>query len=158
MNLIAKKVLKRLKSRKWKLVTVESCTGGALADAITSVPGSSDVFLGGLVAYSDLAKIKLGVRKSVLKKFSPYSEQAVEAMSAAGLRRLKFGPTVAVSVSGVLQTKDKKHSKVPVGQVWISVLGPGLATTAELNVGSMSRSVAKAVIVRTILKLILSEL
>ena len=82
------------------LATAESCTGGGIAARLTGVPGSSAVFPGGVVAYSNALKREfLGVPDDVLEAFGAVSAQTVEAM-ARGVRA-RTGADVAVSVSGV---------------------------------------------------------
>ncbi|NPA80243.1 MAG: CinA family protein [Thermotogae bacterium] len=82
-----------------RVATAESCTGGSLADALTSIPGSSDYFVGGVVAYSVEVKVGvLGVNPETVEQFSVYSYQVVEEM-AEGIRRLT-GADVAIATSG----------------------------------------------------------
>ncbi len=100
------------------LATAESCTGGRIADRLTSVPGSSDYFAGGIVAYSNEVKVKqLGVKPETLERHGAVSAQTVREMSR-NVRRL-FGCDVGVAVSGIAgpggATKDK-----PVGLVYVA--------------------------------------
>lgn len=60
-------VIKILRERHWTIGVMESCTGGAIANCITNIPGASDVFECGLVTYCNKAKIKAGVDKKILK-------------------------------------------------------------------------------------------
>ncbi len=77
----------------------ESCTGGALAHALTSIPGSSEYFLGSVVAYSVDVKVKvLGVKRETVEKYTVYSPQVVREM-AEGIRKMT-GSDVALSTSG----------------------------------------------------------
>ncbi len=86
------------------VATAESCTGGALAHALTSIPGSSDYFRGGVVAYSTDVKVKvLGVRRETVERYSVYSVQTVREM-AEGVRRL-VGADVGISTSGEFNGK-----------------------------------------------------
>lgn len=89
-----------LKRAGLTLALAESCTGGGLGADITSVPGSSEFFLGGAVVYSDRAKESvLGVRRSTLEKYGAVSAETASEM-AEGARRL-FGSDVAVAVTGI---------------------------------------------------------
>ena len=77
-----KKIVSSLKRKKLKISVAESCTGGMLSSAITSVSGSSKVFSLGLVTYSNESKIKvLKVSKKIIRKYGAVSEQACKAMS-----------------------------------------------------------------------------
>src|SRR5512143_4282901 len=89
-----------LKQRGLKLATAESCTGGLLADRLTDVPGSSDYFIGGVVAYAYEAKVALlGVSWNTLRAFGAVSRETVLEM-AHGARRV-LTADIAISVSGI---------------------------------------------------------
>ena len=82
MNKIAKKVINKLSYNKLKISIAESCSGGLLSSAITSVSGSSKVFDLGLVTYSNKSKIKvLKISKKIVKKYGAVSEQVCKAMA-----------------------------------------------------------------------------
>lgn len=89
-----KKILEILKKRNWTIGIMESCTGGAIANALTNIPGASDVFKCGLVTYSDEAKIKVGVEEKIIKKFGVYSIETAEEMAR------KIEGEVGVGVTG----------------------------------------------------------
>jgi PncC family amidohydrolase len=91
-----KQVFKILKKRKMTIGVMESCTGGALANSITNIPGASDVFEEGLVTYSDRTKIKHGVDKKIIKKFGVYSQEVAKEMAK------KIKGDVGIGVSGEL--------------------------------------------------------
>lgn len=102
--------------------TAESCTGGYIAHLITTVPGSSAVFPGGSVAYSNHIKhATLGVPEEILRDHGAVSEATVVAM-AVGARQL-FATDYAISVSGVAGPGGGSVEK-PVGFVWIAVAAP----------------------------------
>src|SRR6185312_14735343 len=93
-------VLDACRERGLTLATAESCTGGLVAARLTSVPGSSDVFLGAVVAYADEVKAReLGVPADVLGQHGAVSADSAAAMAAGARSRL--GADVAVSVTGV---------------------------------------------------------
>lgn len=111
-----------LKSKSATLSTAESCTGGKIASMITSVPGSSSVFAGGIIAYSNEVKIKtLGVNPAILSESGAVSEECVRAM-AQGARKI-FNTTYAVATSGIAGPDGGSEEK-PAGTVWIAVAGP----------------------------------
>ena len=79
---VAEIVVKYMSERVLSMSTAESCTGGALSEAITSVPGASNMFLGGAVTYSEELKRKLlGVKQETLEKYTVYSRETALEMS-----------------------------------------------------------------------------
>jgi nicotinamide-nucleotide amidase len=118
---LAAVVLDRCRALSLKLAVAESCTGGMLGERITSIPGSSDVFLGGVIAYhNDVKKELLGVRAEDLERYGAVSEQVALRM-AAGVRE-RTGADVGVSVTGIAGPGGGTPEK-PVGLVWIAVNG-----------------------------------
>src|SRR5512137_270088 len=108
-----------LRERQLKLATAESCTGGLVADLITNVPGSSDYYLGGIVAYAYEAKVALlDVSWDTLKAFGAVSRETVLEM-ARGARK-KLGADVAIAVSGIAGPGGGLPNK-PVGTTWIGL-------------------------------------
>jgi len=108
-----------LKKKRLTLATVESCTGGLVADRLTNVPGSSDYLKGGVIAYSDAVKKKLlGVKGETLRKWGAVSEQTVREMAAGVCRRL--GADVGIAVSGIAGPGGGSKAK-PVGLVYVCV-------------------------------------
>lgn len=111
-----------LRARGLKLAVAESCTGGLVADRLTDIAGSSDYFLGGVVAYDNAVKINLlNVPPGLLSRYGAVSEPVVRAM-AEGARRL-LGADLAVSVSGVAGPGGGSPEK-PVGTTWIGLATP----------------------------------
>lgn len=115
-------VLAECRARSLRISVAESCTGGLLAVRLTDIPGASDVFVGGVIAYDDAVKIaELGVDKAAIDKFGAVSEAAAVAM-ARGARH-KFGTAVSVGITGIAGPTGGSMEK-PVGLVWIAVEGP----------------------------------
>jgi nicotinamide-nucleotide amidase len=113
----------RLRKRGLKIAFAESCTGGLLGGRFTSVPGASDVFLGGVVAYSvDMKKKILNVPGDILDEFGPVSEPVAKAM-AEGVAEL-FGADIGVSVTGNAGPTSG-DGKSEVGQVYVALARRG---------------------------------
>jgi nicotinamide-nucleotide amidase len=111
------------------LATAESCTGGMVAQRLTSVPSSSDVFLGGVVAYSDEVKVReLDVPVEALSRHGAVSAEAAAAMAAGGRERL--GADVCVSVTGVAGPGGGSAEK-PVGLVYLHAETPSGSRGAD---------------------------
>ena len=111
-----------LRQRGLKLATAESCTGGLIGDRITNIAGSSDYYLGGIVAYANEIKTGLlGIPAGVLDQFGAVSREAVLEMAGAARRIL--GADIAVSVSGIAGPGGGTQEK-PVGTVWVGLAGP----------------------------------
>jgi len=110
---------KLLKNKNGTLCTAESCTGGEIAQMITSVPGSSAYFIGSVIAYANSAKTELlGVNENMIEENGAVSESVVQSM-ASGARNL-FKTEFAVATSGIAGPDGGTESK-PVGTVWIAV-------------------------------------
>ncbi|MEO0068133.1 MAG: competence/damage-inducible protein A [candidate division WOR-3 bacterium] len=108
-----------LKEKGLTLATAESCTGGLVGDLLTNVPGSSEYYLGGVVAYSNRIKMKvLGVRERTLENFGAVSAQCVREM-ALGVCRV-IGADAGIAVSGIAGPGGGTKEK-PVGLVYIGV-------------------------------------
>jgi len=121
---LAAVVLEQCRALGYKLAVAESCTGGLLGERLTNIPGSSDVFLGGVIAYhNDVKRNLLGVRAEDLEKYGAVSEPVVLQM-ASGVRE-KLGADVGVSVTGIAGPGGGTPEK-PVGLVWIAVHASGV--------------------------------
>ena len=110
------------RERGLTLATAESCTGGLVAARLTSVPGSSDVFLGGVVSYANEVKARaLGVPEEVLREHGAVSAETAAAMAAGA--RARLGADVAVAVTGIAGPGGGTAEK-PVGLVYLHASGP----------------------------------
>jgi nicotinamide-nucleotide amidase len=131
------------------LATAESCTGGNIAHEITAVPGSSDVFVGSIVSYSNAVKEgNLGVQHATLEQHGAVSEETVIQMAEGA--RARLGADYAVATSGIAGPGGGTPDK-PVGTVWTAVAAPTGTKTRLLHLpGSRDR-----VITRTTMEVLL---
>lgn len=112
-------LLDYMKSRQLTLSAAESCTGGSIAHSLTLVPGSSQVFMGGVVAYTNAVKEKiLGVPKEILDTYGAVSEETVRAM-AEGVRA-RLHTDLGIATTGIAGPGGGTTEN-PVGTVWIAV-------------------------------------
>ncbi len=119
---LASVVINQLRQRGETLGIAESCTGGGICATLTETPGASDVFLGGLVVYSNLSKQKiLGIPSELINKHGAVSEHVVKAMANAALQKLHVDWSIAVS--GVAGPGGGTKTK-PVGLVHFAIAGP----------------------------------
>ncbi|WP_320677502.1 competence/damage-inducible protein A [Prochlorococcus sp. MIT 1300] len=126
---LASVVIDLLRKKNEKLVIAESCTGGGLGAALTAVPGASDVFLGGVITYSnDLKQKLLGVNKELLQKHGAVSAQVAEAM-AKGVKE-KLGADWAIAITGLAGPLGGNNKK-PVGLVFCCIANRKFCSTKK---------------------------
>ena len=119
-----------LKARGLMLAAAESCTGGLIAAACTSLSGSSDWFERGVVTYSNAAKTELlGVPAELIDQHGAVSAEVARAMAEGALAR--SNAQLAVAVTGIAGPTGGSPAK-PVGTVWMAIAGTGRATRVEL--------------------------
>jgi nicotinamide-nucleotide amidase len=139
----AESIVKKLKKKKVTLSVAESITGGGIGSAITDISGSSDVFVGGLISYSDELKIKeLGVPAKVLKKHTAVSEEVAIAM-AEGARK-KFKTDYAIATTGVAGPGKAYGQKA--GTVWIAISSKNNSVAIPLLLSGDRSAIRKATI------------
>jgi nicotinamide-nucleotide amidase len=118
-----------LRARGALLATAESCTGGLIAAACTSVAGSSDWFERGFVTYSNAAKIEmLGVAPALIAEHGAVSDAAARAMAEGALAHSRA--SLAIAVTGIAGPAGATPGK-PVGTVWFALAATGCATECE---------------------------
>ena len=119
MSKKAIQIVNLLKNKKLTLSTAESCTGGRLAQYITSVPGSSEVFFGGIIAYSNSVKMDLlGVDGNTIEINGAVSEEVALQM-ANGVRK-KMKSDIGIGITGISGPTGGTELK-PVGLVYIAI-------------------------------------
>jgi nicotinamide-nucleotide amidase len=143
MNELAQQVVAKLKKKSLTLATAESITGGGLAWQITSIPGSSEVFLGGVVSYSDKSKRKLlGITNALLKKHTAVSERV--AIEMADSVRAEMKSDFAIATTGVAGPGKAYGQKA--GTVWIAIASKKETISVELSLSGDREAVRNATI------------
>jgi len=156
LNTKSKKIVRLLKRKKLKISFAESCTGGSLSSAITSVSGSSKVFTLGLVAYSNQSKTKvLKVKKNIIRKYGSVSKQVCLAM----LKNLnKISKTnISVSITGIAGPSGGTKIK-PVGLVYVGIKKGNRAEVKKYLFKNKGRTYIQKAAINKSLRLILSFL
>ena len=134
---IEKAVLNFMEKRGLTLALAESCTGGYISHLFTQHPGSSKVFLGGIVAYSNDVKVNLlGVKQETLDNYGAVSEQTAAEMVQGVLNRVQAG--YAIAVTGIAGPDGGTPDK-PVGTVCIAVANHGKTVTKKLTFSNKRR-------------------
>lgn len=119
-----------LKEHKKTITTAESCTGGLIASMITEISGSSDIFNGAVITYSNKVKTdELNVKEESLEKYGAVSIQVVNEM-LDGVTN-KFNANLAIAVSGIAGPNGGSESK-PVGTVVIGIMGDTIGKNVEI--------------------------
>lgn len=142
---------------------VESCTGGALANTVTNVPGASAVLMDSFVTYSNDAKIALGVHPNIIETHSVYSRECALAMAEAGLNK-SVGATIAVGVTGSLNRTDPANPKASIpGEIFLAIIWKTLegykSATFKFELELLlCRSKGKRVIVAFVLRWVLNRI
>ena len=156
MKLLAKKIVKILIKKKLKISFAESCTGGLLSSAITSVNGSSKVFTLGLLTYSNQSKTQiLKVSKNIIRKYGSVSEQVCLAM-VKNLSKISK-TNMSVSITGIAGPSGGTKIK-PVGLVYVGIKKKDRAEVKKYLFKNNGRSYIQKSAVNKSLRLILSFL
>lgn len=128
----AKSIVENLKNRGETVSVAESLTGGGLGYAITQIPGASEVFIGGVIAYTaSMKKMILGVQQSTIDQHTVVSEQVALEMAQGALDT--FGTTWSIATTGIAGPGDYMGQRE--GTVWIAICGP-VCQTLQLTLDS----------------------
>jgi len=150
------KIVSLLKKKKYKISLAESCTGGLLSSAITSVSGSSKVFTLGLVAYSNQSKTKvLRVSKNIIRKYGSVSKQVCLAM-VKNLSKISK-TNISVSITGIAGPSGGTKKK-PVGLVYLGIKKGNKVEVKKYLFKNKGRTYIQKAAINKSLRLILSFL
>jgi nicotinamide-nucleotide amidase len=138
---VAEIVIEELRRRGWTLATAESCTGGMIAERITEIPGSSDAFVGSVVAYADEVKEReLAVPANVLAAHGAVSGETAAAMARGARERLRVD--CAIAVTGIAGP-DGGTAEKPVGLVYLHAETPEASRAVEFSYGADRDSIRR---------------
>lgn len=114
-----KEVVELLREKNLTISTMESCTGGGLVNSITNIEGASDILKFSAVTYSNEFKIKMGVNKSIIDKYSVYSMETANEMSKN--ISLFTGSDIGVGITGKLNRADKNNLYGDDNKIFVSI-------------------------------------
>jgi nicotinamide-nucleotide amidase len=155
LTLQVTKILEKLRVKKLKIATAESCTGGLLSALFTSIAGASNVFERGFITYSNEAKIEmLGVKKSSLEKFGAVSAQVAREMAAGALKN--SGADIAIAITGIAGPKSD-DTKKPVGLVYIALAVKNKIEVKEFNFSGSRGQIRESSVAAAIDLVVLAE-
>ena len=156
MKLICNKIVNQLVKKKIKISFAESCTGGLLSSLITSIEGSSKVFIVGLVTYSNLSKIKiLKVPKKIIQKYGAVSKECCKQM-VINLSKITHS-NISLSITGIAGPGGSTKTK-PVGLVYIGLKKNNKIYVKKFIFRNKGRQYIRNSAVKKSLNLILSSL
>ena len=141
-NELAKQLINKCRAKNYKLAIAESCTGGLISSAITSVPGSSDIFECSFITYSNRSKKKiLNVSENNLNLYGAVSKEVVIDM-INGLRK-NTNSDILLAISGIAGPGRGAINK-PEGLVWVSyALKNNVIKTSKLEFGPIGRDLVR---------------
>lgn len=153
---LAISAIKALKANGASIATVESCTGGLLAGALTSVSGASTVVHGGFITYANRAKTKMvGVQARLIKDYGAVSSQVARAMADGG--RSAARTDLAISVTGIAGP-DGGSAEKPIGLVYIACATADTTKVIEKRFGDLGRNQIRQASVAAALQLVIDTL
>jgi len=153
---IAQTVITELAKANKMIVTAESCTGGLIAGALTTAPGSSEVVYGGFVTYANAAKIAMtGVPETMIERFGAVSKQVAGAMARGALRA--SGVDIAIAVSGIAGPGGGTAQK-PVGLVHFGCASKGATYWQERYFTDLGREQVRLATIEVALTMVLEIL
>jgi len=153
---LAEQIIRRAQKKGLTIATAESCTGGWIGKALTDIPGSSNVFIGGLVAYSNTIKEDLlGVPQQLLISHGAVSEKVAFEMARNCAQ--SFATNIAISVTGIAGPGGGSIEK-PVGLVYMGITQGGETTTHEFRFENIGRDSVRRDALNAALKILLKTI
>lgn len=153
-----RKIIRILEKGKKTVSTMESCTGGGVANLITNVSGASDVFHFSAVTYSNEFKIKMGVSSEVIEKYTVYSQETADEMSKA---ISKFSDSdYGIGITGMLNALDPANPVEGKNKIYISIYDRNQDKyyKSQVEVHSVVRYKNKNTVLKEIIRLFLDVL
>ena len=148
-----KNIIHKLQLKQLTIATMESCTGGGVANAITNMEGASEIFKFSAVTYCNEYKIKMGVDKEVIDKYTVYSMETAMSMAKAisNFANSNYG----VGITGKLNRKDENNDTGSNNLVYISIYckDEDKFYNEEVTVNKMVRSLNKELVINKIIEL-----
>jgi nicotinamide-nucleotide amidase len=152
----ARAIISTLAARGQTIVTIESCTGGLIAGALTAIPGSSAAIYGGYVTYANAAKTAMtGVSPALIEKYGAVSEEVARAMALGGLART--GADFSIAVTGIAGPSGGSAEK-PVGLVHFAIASRHGVSVLVQRFGDRGREAVRQAAVLAALNLVIEAL
>lgn len=153
---LAKEVLLAAKTREKRIITAESCTGGLIGACLTAIAGASAVYEGGIVSYSNEAKVSLlGVPRDAISEHGAVSDIVASAMAEGALAQ--SGADIAISITGIAGPDGGTKAK-PVGLVYMALAETGCDALVKRYVFAGTRTDVRRAAVGAALELLLAAL
>lgn len=150
-------IIEKLSEKKLTISTMESCTGGGIANEITNISGASMIFKEAYVTYSNEAKIKKGVAKAKIEKYTVYSPEVAKEMARAVKQNTKSA--ISIGVTGQLGRIDPNNPVDKLNTVWYAILNnKNEYMVQEVHVPDAKREKQKEIVIEDIAKKLLKNL
>lgn len=151
-----KEIVQKLQQRGEHIATMESCTGGYLASEITNISGSSYIFRLGLVTYHNEEKIRFGVKKDTIAKYTVYSKEVAQEMAkcASQMANTEWG----IGTTGILGRPDPQNGNIAVQKAYYAIFHQGEFVTGEVSFAGDNREKNKQAIFEKIREDLLEKL
>jgi len=145
-----KKIILKLIDKKMTLSTMESCTGGGVVDAITSIERASEVLRFSAVTYSNEYKIKMGVDKNIIDKYSVYSKETAREMA---LNIAKYANSdIGIGITGKLNRADINNNYGKDNEVFVAIYYDNKYYDMKIDVDKKTRKLNKLVVIDKIIE------
>ena len=145
-----KEIVELLIQRKETISTMESCTGGMVANEITNIPGASEIFQLGIVSYSNHMKEKYGMAPSIIEKYTVYSMEVAREM--ARLATVNGESDYGIGITGTLNRQDPNNPTDKMNMVYFAIYDKkeDLYLEQTLSVSSLDRVENKGLVMRLV--------